>query len=84
MKLRSTLTAALLGLAATSLAHGPATAQDEPDTEEMVNAINGLYGSHKGYRAVHAKGFCGAGSLKATPEAAADGHMMPPLPAGAA
>ena len=57
MKLRSTLAAALLGFAAVYLPGGSATAQDAVDPEDMVNAINGTYGSHKGYRAVHAKGF---------------------------
>ena len=52
----------------------------------MVNAINGTYGSPKGYRAVHAKGFCGAGTLTAGPEAAEytksalfDGHAVPTM-----
>lgn len=69
MALRGTLFAAVLGLAATAVPGGPANAQEEPDPEDMVNAINDVFGSHKGYRAVHAKGFCGAGTLTATPEA---------------
>src|SRR3712207_4283324 len=36
----------------------------------MVDALNGVFGSHKGYRAVHAKGFYAARSFQATPEAA--------------
>lgn len=55
----------LLGLPA-----GSAQAQDGASTEDMVDALNGMFGSHKGYRAVHAKGFCAAGSFQATPEAA--------------
>jgi catalase len=69
MKRRSTLAAALLGLAAATLPGGSAIAQDGADPEDMVNAINEVFGSHKGYRAVHAKGFCGAGSFQATLEA---------------
>ena len=85
MDLRSTLTAALLGLVAASLPSGSSSAQ-QADPEDMVNALNGVFGSHKGYRAVHAKGFCGAGTLKATPEAAQytkaslfDGHAVPTM-----
>jgi hypothetical protein len=68
-RLRSALTAALLGLAgAAALPSGPGIAQEAAaDPEDMVNPLNGMFCSHKGYRAVHAKGFCGAGSLKATP-----------------
>src|SRR6476661_9569108 len=86
MKLQRTLAAALLAFAAVSLPRGPATAQDAVDPEDMVNAINGTYGSHKGYRAVHAKGFCGAGTLTASPEAAKytksalfDSHAVPTM-----
>jgi catalase len=63
-----------------------AIAQDAADPEDMINALNGMFGSHKGYRAVHAKGFCGAGTLTATPEAAEytkaslfDGHAVPTM-----
>ena len=83
MELRRTMAAALLGFVAL-LPLAPAGFADEADPEEMVNAINGVYGSHKGYRAVHAKGFCGAGTLTAVPEAATytkstlfDGHAVP-------
>ena len=69
MKLRSTFAAILLGFAAVYLPDESATAQDTVDPEDMVNAINGTYGSHNGYRAVHAKGFCGAGTLTASREA---------------
>lgn len=79
MKLRIRLRAGLLGLVA-ALVPGAA------DPEDMVNALNGMFGSHKGYRAVHAKGFCGAGTLTATPEAAGytkaslfDGHAVPTM-----
>jgi catalase len=79
------MAAALLGLAAAAaLPGGPAAAQDAADPEDMVDAINEAFGSHKGYRAVHAKGFCGAGSFQATPEAAGiskasvfDGRAVP-------
>ena len=52
-----------------ALGTATATAQDY-DTEDMVAAVTELFGHHKGYRAVHAKGFCGEGSFQATPAAA--------------
>lgn len=52
------------------IATGPAFAEEEIDTENIVNAAYELFGEHKGYRAVHAKGFCGEGVFTATPEAA--------------
>ncbi len=71
MRLRSALlTAALLGLAAMALAGGPATAQEEADPEDMVNALNGLYGSHKGYRAVH-EGLLRSGQPEGDPRSGA-------------
>src|SRR5690349_11982566 len=91
MNLCSVLSAAVLGLATVAALPGRAglaTAQEAAaaDPEDMVDALNGMFGSHKGYRAVHAKGFCGAGSLKATPEAAEytkaslfDGHAVPTM-----
>jgi catalase len=75
---------AVLGLAILPGGSGSALAEEAVSTEEMVDAINGVFGSHKGYRAVHAKGFCAAGAWQATPEAAAvskasvfDGQAVP-------
>jgi catalase len=85
MNLCSVMSAALLGLAAVVTlpgGAGPATAQEAADPEDMVSALNGLHGSHKGYRAVHAKGFCGAGSLKAAEYTRAslfNGHAVPTM-----
>jgi hypothetical protein len=59
---------ALLGLLGAPAVR-PAHADDAPNVEDMVDAINGVFGSHQGYRAVHAKGFCAAGSFEPTPEA---------------
>ena len=39
--------------------------------EQIVDAINDVYGSHPGHRAQHAKGVLCAGTFTATPEAAA-------------
>jgi catalase len=69
MHLRSVAVAvALLGLLGAPAVR-PAHADDAPNVEDMVDAINGVLGSHQGYRAVHAKGFCAAGSFEPTPEA---------------
>ncbi|HVS29386.1 MAG TPA: catalase family peroxidase [Solirubrobacteraceae bacterium] len=47
------------------------TTADTDLAEQLVDAINGVYGSHPGERAAHAKGTLLAGSFTATPEAAA-------------
>lgn len=85
MHVRGAVAAVLLAGVAT-LPGTPAGAEEPVSTEEMVDAINGVFGSHKGYRAVHAKGFCGAGTLQGTPEAAGltrasilDGSAVPTM-----
>jgi catalase len=40
-------------------------------SQELVDAIAGVYGTHDGHRAAHAKGTLCAGTFTATPEAAA-------------
>jgi catalase len=45
-----------------------AEAQSVP--EEIVNALNKVYGVHPGFRANHAKGIVGQGTFKASPDAA--------------
>jgi catalase len=45
-----------------------AEAQSLP--EDIVNALNKVYGVHPGFRANHAKGIVGQGTFKAAPEAA--------------
>jgi catalase len=46
----------------------PAGAQSVP--EDIVNAMNKIYGVHPGFRANHAKGIVGQGTFKASPDAA--------------
>ena len=84
MHVRSAMVMVLLGLAA--LPSRSALAQEAVSTEEMVDALNSVHGSHKGYRAAHAKGFCAAGTFQATAEAADiskasifDGHAVPTM-----
>jgi len=47
-----------------------ALAQDQPLEEQLINAMNKVFGVHSGFRANHAKGIVGEGSFKASPEAA--------------
>src|SRR4051812_17615423 len=35
----------------------------QPGPEELVNALNGVFGAHAGKRASHAKGFCATGEF---------------------
>jgi len=45
-------------------------AEDPPIEQQLVDALNKLYGTHPGFRANHAKGIVVEGSFKASPEAA--------------
>ena len=47
-----------------------ALAQDQPLEEQLVNAMNKVFGVHPGFRANHAKGVVVEGRFKASPEAA--------------
>jgi catalase len=47
-----------------------ALAQDQALEEQIVNAMNKVFGVHPGFRANHAKGIVVEGSFKASPEAA--------------
>jgi catalase len=61
--------AVLTGLALSfSFGFAPAQAQSVPD--EIVDALNKVWGVHPGFRANHAKGIVGQGTFAATPEAA--------------
>ena len=43
-----------------------ALAQDQPLEEQLVNAMNKVFGVHPGFRANHAKGIVVEGSFKAS------------------
>ena len=58
-------------LAACLTCSGAAAADEKPIAEQIVDAMNAVFGVHKGARANHAKGIVVEGSFKATPEAAA-------------
>lgn len=63
---------------------GFARAQDRTIEEEVVDAMNKVFGVHPGFRATHAKGLVVEGRFRGTPEGAAisrailfDGSTMP-------
>ena len=63
---------------------GIARAEDAPIEQEIVDAMNKLFGVHAGFRANHAKGVVVEGTFKGTPEGAAlsqaalfDGSQIP-------
>ncbi|WP_374545196.1 catalase family peroxidase [Rhodoblastus sp.] len=60
-----------VGCAAVVFGALPAQAADDPSPDQMVDAIQNITGLHKGLRRNHGKGFCGAGTFKGDPDAAA-------------
>jgi len=60
-----------IGIAAASLMllAAPAFAQ-EAQPDDLVNALNGVFGAHAKMRAAHTKGICVKGNFTPTPEAA--------------
>ena len=62
------LAGALLASTLAATALSPATAEEQPDGEALVNALNGVFGDHK-QRASHAKGYCITGSFTPAEEA---------------
>lgn len=52
-------------------------AQAEPGPVELIDALNGVFGQHKGLRSSHAKGFCAAG--KFIPDRAASTLIASPM-----
>ncbi len=68
-------------VACLALAPGSATAE-EPTPEALVDALNAVFGRHKGLRASHAKGLCAEGRFE--PTAAGREFSSSPLFAGPA
>jgi catalase len=60
--------AGLVGLG--SFAIGPTQAQEPPRPDQLVDALNAVFGKHPGDRAAHTKGFCVTGEFTPAPEAA--------------
>ncbi len=66
-------TLSLCGAAALALAIFAApivAAAEEAQPEDLVNALNGVFGAHAGKRAAHTKGICLKGNFTPTAEAA--------------
>ena len=62
----------LMGCSALALAMASAAAMaQEAQPEDLVNALNGVFGAHAKMRAAHTKGICVKGNFTPTPEAAA-------------
>ncbi len=49
---------------------GASRAEDQPIEQQLIDAMNKVFGVHPGFRANHAKGIVVEGSFKASPEAA--------------
>lgn len=62
------LTGAVLASVLAVSATAPAAAEEQPDGEALVKALNGVFGDHK-MRASHAKGHCVTGSFTPAEEA---------------
>jgi catalase len=69
-------TSVVAGLAMVIALAGPARAE-EPTGEQLIDALNAVFGQHPKTRASHAKGFCVKGSF--TPAPAAAGLSKAPL-----
>jgi len=51
-------------------------AEDQPIEQQLVDAMNKVWGVHPGFRANHAKGIVTEGAFKASPEAAGLSRAM--------
>src|ERR1700738_1578398 len=81
--MRTTLRFWSVVLALATLAAPVAAAAQEAQPDDLVNALNGVFGKHAGKRAAHAKGICIKGSFTPTSEAPALSkapHVAGPVP----
>ena len=70
MTFRHIAIGALAGLAGLVVFAAVATrAQEPPRPDQLVNALNGVFGKHPGDRAAHAKGICLTGRFTPSPDA---------------
>jgi catalase len=72
-------TLASLVLAAGAVTH----AQDAPRPDQLVDALNGVFGNNPGMRAAHTKGICLTGTFTPAADAASlskAGHFAKPVP----
>jgi catalase len=81
--MHKTLRVWLAVLALATLAAPVAAVAQEAQPDDLVNALNGVFGVHAGKRAAHAKGICLKGSFSPTADAAAISkapHFAGPVP----
>jgi len=69
MMFRPIALGALAVLAGIAALDAVATAQEPPRPDQLVDALNGVYGKHPGDRAAHSKGICLTGQFTPSPEA---------------
>ena len=70
MRLRHVAIGVLAGVAGLSFIVVAATrAEDPPRPDQLVNALNGVFGKHPGDRAAHTKGICLTGQFTPAPDA---------------
>lgn len=73
-----------LPLLACALAFGPVAAHaDDTAPDQLIDALNKVFGAHKGVRAAHTKGFCVKGNFTPTAEApnyTKAAHFVAPVP----
>ena len=70
MRLRHVAIGVLAGVAGLGFIAVAATrAEDPPRPDQLVDALNGVFGKHPGDRAAHTKGICLTGQFTPSPDA---------------
>src|SRR6478672_13525666 len=69
MRLRRIAIETLAGLVGVAVLVAVAAAQEPPRPDQLVDALNGVFGKHAGDRAAHTKGICLTGQFKPAPDA---------------
>ena len=69
MTFRHIAIGALAGLAGVFTFTAVATHAQEPRPDQLVDALNGVFGKHPGDRAAHTKGICLTGRFTPSPDA---------------
>jgi catalase len=69
MIMRHIAMGALAGLLGLAVCAGASRAQEPPRPDQLVDALNAVFGKHPGARAAHAKGICLTGLFTPSPDA---------------
>ena len=69
MRLRRIAIETLAGLVGVAVLAAVAAAQEPPRPDQLVDALNGVFGKHAGDRAAHTKGTCLTGKFTPSPDA---------------